>query len=440
MLDDHISMETSYSYPALSRVYVAQVLGWISGVLLLAGMFLTPPWLNIGLALGMVSVLLVPHDRRPPRELLLAGGLFALWQLFTVWLAVQRGQKGAGDIPGSTYHWLALPLMAVIARDERWRKPALGLVVLAGFIALGYATWQFVSGSLSVAGGTSFQYARGFAGWHITYGFVGAIFASVLISPLAGGMPWWVRLPGILMALIVVALSGSRGMVLACIAGVPLALALRGGWRWILGGIALGVALVLAFGLRFYLTDPVRFKSMGQAASTVAVVGSGQQAPPAGQSLGDGRFQIWTTSSDLVAEHPWVGVGGRKAFRLAYQEAWHERERTGRLVSGYEPEPPHAHNTFLAQVVEHGLPALALHIVLIGAALMLCWRHRRYDARPAVAAGCLLVTGLVGGFFEPVLIQSIPGIAFHAWLGFAVGMAFRYDDVVVSRPRESATA
>lgn len=419
-------MDRMHPYPEISRQSIAQALGWVSGVLLLAGMFLTPPWLNIGLALGALSILLAPRERYPPRVLLVAGGCFTLWQLITVWLAVQRGQAGAGEIPGSAYHWLALPLMAVIAREERWRKPALGLVVLAGFIALGYATYQFVAGSLSVAGGVSFQYARGFAGWHITYGFVGAIFAAVLISPLASGMPWWVRLPGIFMALFVVALSGSRGMILACIAGVPLALALRGGWRWILGGIALGIVLVLAFGLRFYLTDPVRFRSMGQAASTVVTtVSSGQSSPPAGPSPGDGRFQIWTTSSDLFADHPWVGVGGRKAFRVAYQEAWLERERTGRLVPGYEPKPPHAHNTFLAQVVEHGLPTLALHATLIGAALMLCWRHRKRDARPAVAAGCLLATGLVGGVFEPVLIQSIPGIAFHAWLGFAVGMAWQ---------------
>jgi O-antigen ligase len=138
----------------------------------------------------------------------------------------------------------------------------------------------------------------------------------------------------------------------------------------------------------------------------------------------NGRWPIWGATLVIIADHPVLGVGGRKAYTAAYPAAY---DRSGTTVPNEFDEAggraAHAHNTVLTVAAEYGVPAALLHLGLMGAVLVFVWR-RRQGAPGAWQLACGVVSlGCVAGTFEPYAVQSVGGLAFHAWLGLAVGMA-----------------
>lgn len=391
----------------------------VGAATMLAGMFLTPPWINAGLGTALAGCLL----SRPPLHRLMpviAGCIFAAWLLTTIVAAGIRGQDGAGRIPGPAYHWLAMPLIASAALSAAWRRIAVRLLVATAAAACVVGLLQFTLGCgpgfLRIdPSADDFKEAKGFGALTLTYGFVSALLLVTSLDACRGDGRW--RWSGRVIGVVGMAISGSRGALLAGLAGLAASLASRGR-RWLFAG--LGAALVLG-GLavgRMALTDADRLRNMF-----------------AGK---DGRWPIWTTSLAIAREHPLLGVGGREAFQREYPETF-ARVLPG-AVSEFPRGAPHAHNTVLALAAEHGIPAVPLHLALIGSVLVVTWRRRRERPRAWSLAVGVAAAGVVGGGFEPYAIQSVPGVAFHGLLGLALGMAYGEEDATAqATPPEAVT-
>lgn len=390
----------------------------IGATLMLAGMFLTPPWVNAGLGTALAGCLLA----RPPLHKLvpvIIGCLFAAWLLTTAAAAGIRGQEGAGRIPGPAYHWLAMPLIACAALSGAWRRIALRLLVCTAAAACVVALLQFALGSGSGflridPAEPDFKAARGFGALTLTYGFVSALLLVVSLD--AGSREGRWRWGGRVIGVVGMAISGSRAGLLAGLAGLVASLATRGR-RWLFAGIAITFVLGGLVVGRMALTDADRLRNMF----------SGQ----------DGRWPIWTASLAIVREHPLLGVGGREAFQRAYPETF--ARVLPDAVSEFPNGAPHAHNTALALAAEHGIPAVLLHLALLGSVLVVTWRRRRERLRAWSLSVGVVAAGVVGGGFEPYAIQSVPGFAFHGLLGLALGMAYGEPDAAQATVPEAST-
>jgi hypothetical protein len=389
---------------------IGRLLLWIGTGTLIASMFLTPPWMNAGLGLAVLGALLA----RPPVHRLAAtwfGVAFATWLVMAGALALLRHQPGGG-FAGEIYGWLPLPLVAAAVQDPRWRRWTMRTAIAIGTAGVAIGLLQFLIGlGKGFAGitpdGVRRFHARGLNTMHLTFGFTAALLGVIAAQPAARwgiGAAWaWC---GRLVALVGLDICGSRAGSGAGIVGLGATLVARGG-RWLLTGAAVAVLATGLVGLRMAWTDSARLVRM--------VDGE------------DGRWLIWRATTAMIAEHPLTGIGGRKAYKAAYNDIYH---RTLPGVAnefedrGGSPGAPHAHNWLLAEAAEYGLATPFFHLALVGAVLMACWRRRR--AGPGgwpVAAGVAAV-GFVGGMFEPYATQSVPGLAFHACLGLGLGLAW----------------
>ncbi|MEK7413735.1 MAG: O-antigen ligase family protein [Planctomycetota bacterium] len=394
---------------------IGRTLIWIGATAILVGMFMTPPWVNIGLALGVVGAVMT---RAPLLSLPVVGwgAAFAGWLALTVIVGALRKQAYADQVPGVVHAWLCLPIVAAAAVSVQWRGIAVRVLIVAAIAAAIVGVLQFTIGlgtgflRIDPNGTEHFTVSRGFSALHLTFGFAGALLAALSAQPHAAmglSTAWaWV---GRGVALVVLGICGARSAVLGGAAGIVAALATRGRSWLIIAGIT-AVALVgLVLG-RMALTDSGRLHNM--FAGT------------------DGRWAIWATSAAMVKEHPFVGMGGREAYKLAYN-ATYERVAPGPPNEfGNTEGCAHAHNWLLALAAEHGLPAVVLHLALIGAVLVTCWRHRRESPAGWGTAAAVTTTALIAGVFEPYPTQAVPGAAFHACLGVALGLAYagRTDD------------
>lgn len=375
----------------------------VGAATMLAGMFLTPPWVNAGLGVALAGGLLA----RPPLHRLvpvIVGCLFAAWMLMTVSAAAIRGQDGADPTPGPAYHWLAMPLITCAALSAAWRRIAVRLLIGTAAAACIVGLLQFTlghgSGFLRIdPAAPDFKGALGFGALTLTYGFVSALLLVAALDVDRGDGRW--RWAGRVIGLVGMAISGSRAGVLAGLAGLTASLAARGR-RWLFAGLAIAFVLGGLVVGRMALTDADRLRNMF----------TGQ----------DGRWPIWTASLAIAREHPLFGVGGREAFQRAYPETF--ARVLPDAFSEFPKGAPHAHNTVLALAAEHGIPAVLLHLALIGSVLLVAWRRRRERPRAWSLAVGVVAAGVVGGGFEPYAIQSVPGFAFHGLLGLALGMAY----------------
>ncbi len=386
--------------PVRDHRRVGLLLLQLGAAILIAGSFLTPPWMNAGLGIAAAGALLA----RPPVQRLgpvLAGALLAAWLLLSSGAAWLHGAKL--DLPGPVYRWLPLPLVACAAVSSRWRTLALRALVCTAAAAAVVGLLQFVlgrgNGFLRIDPSRGdFKQASGFAAVTLTYGFVSALLL-VVWARSAGDRPGWTW-AGRIIGAVGLATAGSRGAMLAGIAGLG-AVQLTRGRRWLIYGGAIVLVLAGALFARMAITERSRLQKLLEGR--------------------DGRWPIWMASLDIVARNPVLGVGSRDAFTAAYPEAF-ARAVPGQ-VSEFPDGAPHAHNTFLALAAEYGLPAVALHLALVGSVLVVTWRTRRQRPQAWSLAIGVAVTGVVGGCFEPYATQSVPGFAFHGLLGLALGMA-----------------
>lgn len=387
--------------PAGSLAAIGRWLLWLGTAAMLWGIFLTPPWGKIGLAVAVVGAVLAraPVHRLP---VLWVGFALGAWVIASAGYAAWRGQPGAERIGSLAYAWLAVPLAAAAASDARWRRYAVRGLVVVGAAALLVGLTQFViglgEGPLRIdPAGQRFTHARGFSAYHLSFGFAGAVLAALTVPVLAGTAWAWA---GRAVGLLTFGICGARACLLGGTAAFSAALAARGR-RWLLAAAVVAVVLGGALAARMALTDGDRLRTM-----------------LAGQ---DGRWPIWQVTTAMIAERPLLGVGGREAFKRAWNPAY-ERIAPGPANEfGAEGGCPHAHNWLLAVAAEHGLPAAVLHLALVLIVFAALWRRRR-QAPEAFQAGCgLAVAALVCAVFEPLPTLAAPGMGFHAALGLALG-------------------
>jgi len=128
---------------------------------------------------------------------------------------------------------------------------------------------------------------------------------------------------------------------------------------------------------------------------------------PAGL-LGEIRIPVWQSAIQMIADHPWLGVG-LDGFRPLYP-------RYMQPAAWTEPVLYHPHNVWLDAAVRTGLPGLALFAALVMFCLraLLRWTQGATGWRHALAVGCVaamlggLAHGLVdSGYFLPDLAWSL---------------------------------
>jgi hypothetical protein len=390
--------------PPRSAAVIGRWMLWVGSAAMLCGIFLTPPWGLFGIALAAVGAMLAraPLHRLP---VIYVGLALGAWVLASNLTGMWRGQPGSGRISSLAYAWFAVPLVAAAAADARWRRFALRALVIIGGVALLVALLQFLvglgKGPLRIdSDGVRHQLARGFSSYHLSYGFAGAILASLSV-PVMSGTAWaWA---GRIIGLVGIGICGARACLLGGTAGIAAALASRGR-RWLLA--AAGIAIVLGglMAARMAMTDSVRLRQM-----------------LAGQ---DGRLPIWQVTATMIDERPLLGIGSRKSFELAWNETYERIAPGPPNEFGADGGCPHAHNWLLAVAAEHGLPAAVLHLALVLTVLVLLWR-RRHEAPEAFQAGCgIAVAAVVCAIFEPLPTQAAPGMGFHAALGYVLGTSY----------------
>jgi O-antigen ligase len=129
--------------------------------------------------------------------------------------------------------------------------------------------------------------------------------------------------------------------------------------------------------------------------------------------LDEVRIPVWQSAFEMVADHPWLGVG-LDGFRFVYP-------RYMRVEAWTEPLLYHPHNMWLDAAVRTGLPGLAVFAALV--VLCLRWSSRSRGLQKAVAVGCLasLLAALAHG-----MVDSGYFLADLAWsLGLVAGIVAR---------------
>jgi O-antigen ligase len=215
----------------------------------------------------------------------------------------------------------------------------------------------------------------GFFSIHLTQGGIMGLVFFVLIAVSPKQYPRWMHI-ALAGAVIGVVISGTRSALLGLVGGLCIWIAARGrNFFLIAGGVAIGV---LIFGLALlHLTQPERLNSM--------------------LSLRDGRWPIWRTSLQIIAEHPVTGTGG-----ASFQEVY--RATYPQVITDIPTEFPkgaaHAHNTQLSHAAEHGIPFALGWIFLLATPVIFLWRQRHLQPEIFRSALGLAVMALVFGQFE----------------------------------------
>ncbi|MEW6755922.1 MAG: O-antigen ligase family protein [Candidatus Latescibacterota bacterium] len=140
------------------------------------------------------------------------------------------------------------------------------------------------------------------------------------------------------------------------------------------------------------------------------------------------RRVVWSDTVDLIAEHPWLGVGyGNYELALPAHRSI-GRHREWQALMGTRTEVAyHAHNEYLEVLAETGPVGLAAFLWLLGALL---WSGYRRLREAAERAERLFVAGCLGGL-AAVLVHAVfsfplqdPASAIHFYLLGALMVAY----------------
>jgi O-antigen ligase len=260
--------------------------------------------------------------------------------------------------------WLALRLCRVPSRAEF----ALLCVTAVGALQASYALADVFSGANLVLWYPKIDYAGMATGTffnrntYATYAGLCLVCASALIarglfdqlSPVAGRAArrfrWWL-LPAWMLLATALLLSQSRGGVLATLAGLVAflaAIALAGEMLRRARGAA--AALILALALSFLAI------SGGAVASRLLWADTALE----------NRAEIWADAIDEIARRPFLG-DGYGTFAEVYPSIRTHDEAGDRYVDK-------AHNTYIEEALELGIPAEGLLILALAAATQACLR------------------------------------------------------------------
>ncbi|MFQ3591264.1 MAG: O-antigen ligase family protein [Chloracidobacterium sp.] len=247
--------------------------------------------------------------------------------------------------------------------------------------------------------------ASGFFSHYVTYAEVLQILISLAVGMAwrtAGRWRWWlVGMAGLLALALWLTLSrGPTGGLIVSV-GVVLYLLWREGTlgtqRVVVGvviaGILVSSALAYAYAIRRMAVVDAREGSLFW------------------------RLVVWQEGVELVARHPWFGIG-RHSDKLHAAE-W------GLYAAGDLP-PGHFHNTYLQVAVWYGLPALAAYIWL----LLTYFSQLIQRVRDGIALGAL---GALAGFAASGIAHFNLGdgeVAMMLW--FVLGLALGPRDAVAT--------
>lgn len=195
-----------------------------------------------------------------------------------------------------------------------------------------------------------------------------------------------------------------KGDILTIAGAVILAMALlRTGSRGGLMVAASGIVVLLSLSLRkrnfsALMSFVPLFALVGLwMASTNEVVVARFGALFEGKDDG-ARMSIWLPALDLIAEHPWLGIGP------GFTDVLGDERGFGRNIS--------SHNSYLQVAISFGIPALLLWITLISSILLCCWHFRNIPIGALLIA--LVTSSLVNG------ISSDLGFNKYFWILLAI--------------------
>ncbi|MDA8192851.1 MAG: O-antigen ligase family protein [Thermaerobacter sp.] len=220
-------------------------------------------------------------------------------------------------------------VIVAVAHDAGWDERAWRLILLSLFVTVAavalYGTWQFLFQIGPAANIIDTYHIRADAWFgqpNAFGGFVGDTFPLLLALVWAG--PEWARRSWLLWALLAVDALGvmvsfSRGAWVADAGAVffmgVLALSLGGwkqiGWRYLLAGIAVPVAMFVVV----YLLGKVNLTGHAITAVSYQTTGARLRSSVTAVFNPNGHFNtaqrliIWKSAIAAMVSHPWLGVG-----------------------------------------------------------------------------------------------------------------------------------
>lgn len=206
---------------------------------------------------------------------------------------------------------------------------------------------------------------------------------------------------GALVSFALLTQTGSRGPLLACVAGVTAFAVIRYVRGWAAPALAAGLLVLAVLYLNIGRTfDEIVADAAGRQIPGMEVVLRGQRAE---QVLGfSGREQLWEGVGTLIARRPVLGHG--------YQGA------RGEMTQLVRWRPQGAHNAWLQSAIDVGIAGtLPLALAVVGA-LSLCLRPRlrrgRLPGHPPALVGSVLVFLMVAAVASEVFAGSPDFTAF----------------------------
>jgi len=243
-------------------------------------------------------------------------------------------------------------------------KPRAAPVVL-GIVVVGIAIVEIIALEFHLELGVLARpgvYPRP-AGWsgYPELGLLAAVQFAILFALVQDSRSWWVRVATLVLLgvnLVELALLYSRLAWIAVVGvgGVAIALSIRARRVWRLISVGL---LMLAIGT-VLISQNATLRTL--AGNLVGMEPQTVAATP-GQ-----RFTIWERTARMIRDHPWLGVGPGN-FALVYEPHYNPHlNPDGR-------RGVHAHNLWLHQTAELGLPGGAAYLILWIAVLVVGWKR-----------------------------------------------------------------
>lgn len=205
-------------------------------------------------------------------------------------------------------------------------------------------------------------------------------------------------------------LTESRGGLAALAASCLVALALAGPKR----PHALAIVLTIAaLGVSYY--------------TLVAPPESLQRLSSVTSGGGSGRVDLWSVAGDVIADHPWLGVGSGNFPRVA--PAYAAGTTNLRSVELVVDDPKVVHNTYLEILSELGLVGLLAFGGVVLGALALALRALRGFSRGGDGEMEMLTRGLVVGTIGMLVAFAFISGEYEKQLWLLLGLAIGLDSI-----------
>jgi O-antigen ligase len=170
----------------------------------------------------------------------------------------------------------------------------------------------------------------------------------------------WVLLGAIVLLVVGLGATESRGGVLSALVALVVAVAITPRRR---GGVALAAVSVIAL-----------------CGAYLALNHAALHRVTSGEDAGNGRVELWTVAWRMTAQHPILGVGLNNF--TVNSARYVDRPGSMRFVNLIAEKPHVVHNTYLSSLAETGIVGLALLLIVMVAGLSSAWKAaQRFERR-----------------------------------------------------------